>query len=159
MASTPSGTVTQANLSGSELLYTDTGNYGTVSSRVLTIYDYQNNLVETYSMGANLTQIFPITADAWYMFVCTVSDNVGGSPWVTTVYFVATGFYTAAYLVQYTANQCGCIGVNCNMDAAENSYNAALRYNLAGEAGAASSQAAITAANVLINQNTTVQLA
>lgn len=155
--STASATVTQGSLTGTPLIWTDTGLYGSIVSRTLVITDYQNNVVETISLGSTLIYDFVITADNWYCFTGTVIDNTG--TFVSTVYYVSTGFYTASYLAQYASTNCGCIGVNCNMEAAENAYNAALRFNLAGLSGAASSQASIVAANVLINANTTVQLA
>lgn len=149
--STPSGKVTQNNLSGSELLYTDSGSYGTIVSRNLTIYDYQNQPLITVSMGAALTYIYTITADAWFTFECVVVDNTG--TYTTTVYYTAGGFYTAAYLNLFTATNCGCQGNNCNMEYAEYAYQAAIRFTLAGLAGAAQAQREIVAANVLINTN------
>ena len=158
MASTPSGTVTQGNLVGNELLFTDTGSYGTVSSRILNIYDYQGNLIQTYNMGANLTQIFPIPADNWYWFVCTVTDNISGSPWVTNVYYVSTGYYWTAYQAQFDSTNCGCGCNNYNMEISNLLLQAALRFNLAGLSGASSAQQCIVAANFFINQSVTSQL-
>lgn len=155
--STPSGTVAQYNLSGSQILYTDTGTYTGVISRTLVISDYLGNVVQTVSMGGTTTYIFTITADAWYQFVCTVVDANSPPNWVTTVYFTATGFFTAAYLNQYTANNCGCVTDNSNLEIANNAYLAALRFNLAGVTAAANAQVCIQAANYFVNVSPVVQ--
>ncbi len=149
--STASATVVQNNLSGSEQKFTDTGSYGTLVSRNLTIYDYQGNVLINVSLGASLTYIYTITADAWFQFECVVVDNTG--TYTSTVYYTAGGFYVAAYLNLFTATNCGCQGNNCNMEYAEYAYQAALRFTLAGLAGAAQAQREIVAANVLINTN------
>lgn len=149
--STPSGTVVQANLSGSELRFTDTGSYGTIVSRNLSIYDYQGVLLITVDLGTNLTYLYTITADQWLHFQNVVIDETG--TYTTDIYFTATGFYVAAYLNLFSSTNCGCQGVNCNMEYAEYAYQAALRFTLAGLAGAAQAQRNIVAANVLINTN------
>lgn len=156
MPSSASATVAQNNLSGTELLFTDTGTYTGVVSRTLTVYDYLGNIVTLQSLGSVTTYILTISSDNWYQFQCVVVDANG--TWKSTVYFVATGFYTAAYLNQFTTANCGCQGNNCNLEIAENFLNAALRYNLAGLSGAANSQACIVAANVFVNQSPVVQL-
>lgn len=149
--STPSGTVKQNNLSGSELLFSDTGSYSTIVSRNLSIYDYQGALLTTVNLGTNLTYIYTITADAWLHFQNVVVDNTG--TFTTDIYYTAGGFYTAAYLNLFTATNCGCQGNNCNMEYAEYAYQASIRFTLAGLAGAAQAQREIVAANVLINTN------
>jgi len=163
MASTPSGTVQQYNLSGSEYLYTDTGSYGTVSSRVLTVYDYLGNVVNTYNMGSAVTQIVTLSSDGWYQFVCVVADNVSGSPWTATVYWLAGGYFIAAYLNQYSLNGCynNTQTTNTNLTIANNAYLAALRSNL-GATGYNSSEAiaaqnCIIAANYFVNLSPVVQ--
>lgn len=156
MPSTPSGEITLGSLSGSPLVYTDTGTYGTIVSRTLVISDYQGNVLETVNMGATLTYSYSITADNWYQFVCTVIDNTG--TFVTTIYYVSTGFYWATYLAQFVATNCGCTGNNCNLEISQSLLQAALRFNLAGQSGAASAQACIIGANYFVNQNITSQL-
>lgn len=151
MPSTASATVVQGNLSGSILNWIDTGSYGTIDSRTLDIYDYQGTLLLNVSLGVTLTYAYTITADAWFSFIATIVDNTG--TFTSTVYFTATGFYIAAYLNLFTSTNCGCQGNNCNMESAEYAYNAAVRFNLAGLAGAAQAQREIVAANVLINTN------
>jgi len=74
MASSASATVVQANLTGSELLFTDTGTYGTIISRTLNIYDCNGNLLQTVSLGNTRTYLYTIT------------------------------FYTASYLNAFTGN-------------------------------------------------------
>lgn len=149
--STPSGTVVQYNISGSEYLFTDTGSYGTLVSRNLTIYDYQGIPVQTVNLGGTLTYVYTVTADAWQHWQNIVVDNTG--TYTTDIYYVAGGFYIAAYLNLFSSTNCGCQGNNCNMEYAEFAYQAALRFNLAGLAGAAQAQRNIVAANVLINTN------
>jgi len=158
MASTPSGTVTQYGLNGGQALYTDTGSYGTVSSRVLTVYDFNGNVLETFTMGASLTQIYTYTADAWFHFQCVVTDNVSGSPWITDVYWVSQGFYWQTYQLVYNASNCGCVNNNLNLVISQLALADALRANLAGLEGAAQANRAIIAANVYVNQSAVIQL-
>lgn len=161
MASLPSGTVTQNSLNGGSLLFTDTGSYGTISSRTLTIYDYQGNPVSPspFNMGNALTQVFTFGSDAWYHFQNVVVDNVSGGPWVTDIYVVAVGFYWETYLNQFNATNCGCIGNNCNLEYSQLALQAALRFNLAGLSGAASAQNCIVMANYFVNQSIISQYA
>ena len=158
MASSPSGTVVQNGLGGGSALFTDTGSYGAVSSRVLTVYDYLGNVVapSPFTMGANLTQVFNFSADAWFHFQCIVTDNLG--TYTIDVYWVAQGFYWVSYLVQFNATNCGCQGNNCNLEKSQLSLQAALRFNLAGLTGAASAQSSIVMANFWVNQNIVSQL-
>lgn len=158
MPSTPSGTVVQDGLNGGSLLFTDTGSYGTIVSRTLTVYDYLGNIVSPspFNMGNNLTQIFNFNADAWFHFQNIVIDNTG--TWTTDVYVVATGFYWSTYLVQFNATNCGCQGNNRNLEVSQLSLQAALRFNLVGIAGASSAQSCIVAANYWVNQNIISQL-
>lgn len=154
--STPSGTVVQNGLNGGSLLFTDTGSYGTVSSRTLTIYDYLGNPVapSPFNMGTNLTQLFSFNTDAWFHFQNVVVD--GSGTWTTDVYVVADGFYWEAYLNQFVASQCGNVGVNSNLEISQLCLQAALRFNLSGLPGAASTNSAIIAANYFVNQSVLV---
>jgi|GEM_PF-2946122 hypothetical protein len=157
MPSTPSGTAVENSLTGGSILYTDTGTYGPVSSRVLTIFDYQGNLLSTINMGTGLTATYTFPSDAWFKFVCTVIDNTG--TWVTTVYIVTDGYYWATYTSIFTSANCGCVGNNCNLEVSWQCLQAALRFNLAGLSGAASAQNCIVAANYFVNQNAVIQYA
>lgn len=145
--STASAIVSQANLSGSELLWTDTGSYGTIISRTLNIYDCNGNLLQTVNLGGTLTYVYTITADGFYQFSATIVDNTGS--YISVVDYVAIGFYTASYLNAFNAAGCGCNIPQCNLEIAENFYNAALRFNLASSFVAANSN--IIAANVYVN--------
>lgn len=145
--STASATVVQANLIGSQLLWTDSGTYGTVVSRNLTIYDCNGEVLLTTSLGTATTYTYNITADGFYQFIGVIIDNTG--EFTSTVDFVAIGFYTATYLSLFNASNCGCTGLQCNIDAAENFLNAALRFNVASNFVAANTN--IIAANVVIN--------
>lgn len=154
--SNPSGTVQQSGINGGAALYTDTGVYNTVISRTLTVYDYLGNVLATFNMGTSLTQIYTFSADAWFQFTCVAVDNTG--TWTTTVYFVSQGYYWDAYTAQFNATACGCVGNNCNLEQSQLSLNAALRFNLAGLVGAASSNSCIIAANYFVNQSIIAQL-
>lgn len=145
--STAIASVVQANLSGSELLWTDTGTYGTIISRTLTVYDCNGNVLLTVELETALTYLYTITADAFYQFVAVIVDNTG--TYTSTVDYVAIGFYTAAYLNAFNAAGCGCNIPQCNLEIAENFYNAALRFNQASSFVAANSN--IIAANVYVN--------
>lgn len=153
---TPSGTVKQNTLNGGSLLFTDTGSYGTIVSRNLTVYDYLGNVVQTFNMAANLTQVFTFASDAWFHFQCIVVDNTG--TFTSDVYVVADGYYWDSYTEIYNSTNCGC-GVNdCNLEKSQNALNAALRFNLAGISGAASAQREIVAANIYVNMSAIIQL-
>jgi len=146
MPSTASAVVVQANLIGSQLLWTDTGSYGTMVSRNLTIYDCNGVVLQTVSLGTATTYTYNITADGFYQFICVVVDNTG--TFTSTVDFIAAGFYTSAYLNAFTGGSILPIS-NCNMEKAENFYNAAIRFNLASNFVAANN--CIIAANIYIN--------
>lgn len=155
--SVSSGTVVQYSLDGSQLQFTDTGSYTPpIASRVLTMYDPLGNVLQTFNMGTSLTQIITISADGGYRFILAVTDSTGVVTPITIDY-VAAGFYVAAYLNQFASTNCGCEFNNCNMETAELFYNAALRFNLAGNLAAA--DANIKAANVFINMSPVVQYA
>jgi hypothetical protein len=155
MPSTPSGTAVENSINGGSILYSDTGSYATVSSRILTVYNYLGAVVQTFNMGSNLTQQFTFTADDWYWFQCVVVDNTG--TWTTNVYVVAQGFFWVAYQNQYNANNCASTGVNMNLEAGTLALNSALRANLSGQSGAAVAHRNIVAANYFVNQSVTLQ--
>lgn len=155
MSSVSSLTVVQYNNSGSQLLATDTGSYtNPIVSRVLTMYDYAGNQLQQFNMGTNLTQVITISQDGEYTYILAVTDNTGVVPPVT-VNAVAFGFYTAAYLLQFTSTNCGCQLDNCNLDNGELNLNAAFRFNLAGNLSAA--QTSIILANYFVNLSPVVQ--
>lgn len=107
MASTPSGKVTSSQ-GGTVLTYLDTGSYGTVSSRTLVIYDSNGVPVATFNMGASLSQTYNITADSYFSFVCTVADNVSGSPWIATVNYLAENICITTMVNAVSQLGCGC---------------------------------------------------
>jgi len=151
MASNPSGNVTN-NIAGNQLTYTDTGTYGTVSSRILTIFDPNGTLLSTIDMGSSLTAPYTITADQYLRFICTVADDVSGSPWVTTVNYLAQGFYTVAYLNRLVQSDACCESDFNNLDIAEKFLAAAQRFGVAGLGIAANNE--ILAANIYVNLQT-----
>ncbi len=146
MASVATATVVQANLTGSQLLWTDTGTYSTLISRNLNIYDCNGNLLQTVPLGTTLTYIYNITADAFFQFIATIVDNTG--TFTSEVDKVADGFYTASYLNAFTGNVPLPIN-NCNLDTAENFLNASLRFNVGGNFVAANQN--IIWANYFVN--------
>lgn len=149
------GTVAQYSLDGSQLIFTDTGSYTPpIASRVLTMYDPLGNVLQTFDMGTNLTQIITISADGGYRFILAVTDANGVVPPITIDY-VAIGYYTAAYLNQFSSTNCGCDLNNCNLEVGELFLNAALRFNLAGNLAAANAN--VIAANVYVNMSPVVQ--
>jgi len=145
--SVASANVTQGNLTGSVLTWSDTGTYSTLISRNLTITDCNGNVLQTVNLGAALTYDYTIAADGFFQFTAVIVDNTG--TYTSVVDYVAIGFYTASYLNYFNATRCGCTGIQCNMEIAENFYNAALRFNLAGSFVAANAN--IIGANVYIN--------
>jgi len=148
MASFSSGTVTNS-IGGTVLTFTDTGSYtAPIVSRSLQINDYNGNPLATINMGASLTAIYNITADQYITFILSVTDNTGVVP-PATVNYLAQGFYTIAYLNAITQSGCGCNGVFCNLDIAENFLKAAQRFGIAGNGVAAQSN--ILAGNVYAN--------
>ena len=145
-----SGTVT-SSANGLTLTFTDTGSgYGTVTSRTLTISNALGQIVQTYSMGTNLTQEFPVTADAYWSFVLTVI-NATPTPYTCTVIFLANGIYMAAYVnaIAQLGCSCDCGSDQLNYYDIAELYNiSALRLALGGFAIAANN--AIIAANTII---------
>lgn len=154
--STPSGTVVQYGILGGQALFTDTGSYSTLISRNLTVFNYLGDVIQVFNMGVNLTQIFSFAADAWFQFTCVVVDNTG--TWTTNVYFVSQGYYWDAYTNQFNSTACGCVGNNCNLEVSQLCLASALRFNLAGLAGAVSANRDILAANYFVNSSIQVQL-
>lgn len=146
MASEASGTVSN-NLAANLLTFTDTGTYGTVSSRILLIKDRNGIVLATINMGTNLTAPYYITADAEFDFFLTVVDNTG--TFTTHVYYPAIGFYTIAYLNRFNNNNCGCDPRGLYVDEAEANITAALRFNIAGDL--VNANTCILRANILIN--------
>ena len=136
MGATASGNVAQNSLAGGSYLYTDSGTgYSGVTSRILTIYDANGNVVSIagnpYSMGANLTQQISNLPDGTYTFICVVSDANG--QWTASVVFVAMGFYTATFLQRTSTSGCGCSGDSSNLDDGENELAAAQRFAVGGD--------------------------
>lgn len=150
---TCSGVVTN-NLAGNLLTFTDTGSYGTVSARTLVIKNSVGTVLTTINMGSSLTATYAISADAYFEFDLSVTD--GSGTYTCVVDYVAYGFYTIAYLNQFSASNCGCDLNSDNLDIAEKFLQAAFRFNIANNPAA--SQANILAANYYVNLSPVTQL-
>lgn len=87
----------------SPLVATDTSTGISVTSRVLTVYDANNNLVGTYNMGSNLTQNVSITKDVDYLFTLTLNDTITKS-----VTYLSTRQYDLQALTLEQALDCNC---------------------------------------------------
>lgn len=149
MSSVASGNITQTDLTGLNYLFTDTGTYtAPVTSRILTQYDSNGNLVNTYNMGGSLTQSISITADGYFTFILSITDATGiVAPF--TLNELLKGVYIAAYLLRLTLLGCCDCNSFSNIDKAELAYNGAVRYGISGDGP--NSQTQITLANILIN--------
>lgn len=151
MASIPSGKVTSSQ-GGTVLTYSDTGSYGTVSSRILVISNSNGVPVATFNMGSSLTQNYTITADGYFSFVCTVVDNVSGSPWIAVVNFLAENICVTTLVNVVVQLGCGC---NCGSE--ELTYSdITTTYIFCADSAAlfglgVAAQSLITAANIIIS--------
>lgn len=158
--STISGTVAQNTVNGGSLLFTDTGSYGTIVSRTLTIYDYLGNALQVFNMGTNLTQIYTFLADAWFDFNLVVVDNTG--TFTLDLPIVSQGFYWDSYTEIFNSTNCGCQVDDCTLEKSQRALAAALRFNL-GSTGpntpaAASANREVLAANIYVNMSAAIQL-
>lgn len=110
------------------LTFTDTTTgLGTVSARTLTIYDYNNVLVKTINMGTSTTATFQISADGYYTFDESITDNTG--TYIGEVAFLCTAFYIAAYVQSVASNATYCgdlFGTVFNQSRAQNYRYAAI---------------------------------
>lgn len=149
MSSVASGNITQTDLTGLNYVFTDTGSYtAPVTSRILTQYDSNGNLINTYNMGGSLTQPIAVIADGYFTFILNITDATGPvAP--LTINELLKGIYIAAYLSRLTLLGCCDCNSFSNIDKAELAYNGAVRYGIGGDGPNAQTQ--ITLANVLIN--------
>lgn len=141
-----SGTVSQ-NLSGDTLTFLDTStDLPTITSRVLTIFDPNNNLLQTINMGASLTTTYVITQDQWLRFILTLDTGA----YTAVVDYVANGFYYNGLINKGKGNCSGCIGGSLCSDTAKAmiSEKAAQFYNSYGFA--VNADTAIKAADAYI---------
>jgi hypothetical protein len=101
---TYTGVVTQS-ANGQVLTYTDTSsNVGTVTSRILNIYDSNEVLVDTINMGASLTATYNITTDVYLSFIETLVDD--GVNHEITVNYLSTIFYEITFAPLIAAQNC-----------------------------------------------------
>lgn len=144
------GTPVNGNLS---LFFTDTSTgVGTLTSRILTIYNSNNTLLATINMGATLTATYVITSDLYLSFIETIVDNAGTH--VLTINYMSSTFYQIVF-----ANAIAALPTdfNCGSEALtfidiSNLYaQAAERYAISALAPAA--QNAINTANYFITGN------
>lgn len=123
---------------------------GSLVSRTLNIYDYNNNLVDTVNMGATLTAVYNISADGYFKFVETIVDNTG--TYTGTFNFLCVSFYISLYAtaVASLTTYCGDLtGQIYNQSNAQNNRYAALDMASFGQGVIA--QQLITRANFLIS--------
>lgn len=136
------------------LIFTDTSTgLGTVTSRVLTIYNSNTVLIDTINMGLSTTATYVVTADQYLSFVETISDNVGG-PYTGTVNYLVTTFYQTAFANAMAALPPDFMCASNTLNYIDVSYlyfQASERYALSALAPAA--QNAIVAANYFITGN------
>lgn len=107
MAVTVTSSITAAfPVNGSSVMtFTDsTAGLGTVSARTLQIYNDLGALLTTINMGSLLVAVYSITADGYFTFVETITDNTG--TYTGTFGFTATAFYD--YTFANTIAQLGC---------------------------------------------------
>lgn len=131
-----------------QFLDTTTG-LGTVSSRTLTIYDYNNVLLKTINMGTSTIATFQIQADGYYTFDESITDNTG--TYIGEVAFLSTAFYIAAYVQSVASNATYCgdlFGTVFNQSRAQNYRYAAIDMASFGQRVIA--QELITQANFFI---------
>ncbi len=87
----------------SPLTFQDDSTGITVTSRSLSVYDSNGDLVNTYNMGVNLTQDVPITKDVYYSFILTLNGTQS-----TTVNYLSTRQYDLQALTLEEALDCNC---------------------------------------------------
>lgn len=130
----------------SPLQFIDESTGITVTSRSLSIYNSNLTLLQTYDMGANLTQDVVITADVWLRFILTLNGSIS-----LTVDYLSTRQYDLQALTLEQALDCDCKGSKslCN-DAvkAMMAKDRAETFFIFGQA--VNAQRNITAANTLI---------
>jgi flagellar hook assembly protein FlgD len=122
---------------------------GTVSARTLTIYDYNDDLVQTISMGTSTTATFNVSADGYFTFDESITDNTG--TYTGDVAFLCTAFYINAYVTSVASNTTYCgdlYGVVFNQSQAQNYRYAAIDMASFGQGVIA--QQLITQANFYI---------
>ena len=132
------------------LTFTDTTTgLGTVSARTLTIYDYNDDLVETINMGTSTVATFNVSADGYFTFDESITDNTG--TYTGEKALLCTSFYIYEY-VQSVANNstyCGDLyGIVFNQSRAQNDRYAAIDMASFGQGVIA--QQLITQANFYI---------
>lgn len=122
---------------------------GTLVSRTLNIYDYNNNLVDTVNMGATLTATYNVSADGYFSFQEIIVDNTG--TYTGTFNFLCISFYVSLYAPAVAAltTYCGDLtGEIYNQSNAQNNRYAGLDMASFGQGVIA--QQLITRANFLI---------
>jgi hypothetical protein len=150
MAVVLSGNISQ-NFSGTVMTFTDTSTgVGTLVSRILTIQNANDVVLDTIDMGASLTATYDITADAWFKFTEQIIDETG--TYTLTLTYLSTAFYENTF-----SNTIAQLGCDCNCGNEDLTYAdkgelfkaAALRFAAGGFGVAANNN--IVAANIYIS--------
>jgi flagellar hook assembly protein FlgD len=132
------------------LTFTDqTTGLGTVSARTLNIYDYNDVLVATINMGASTTATYNVSADGYFTFSESITDNTG--TYTGEIAFLCTAFYISAFVQSVASNSTYCgdlYGTVFNQSRAQNDRNAAIDMASFGQGVIA--QQLITQANFYI---------
>lgn len=155
----PHVTITQ-EIDGSPLTITDDSNYGTNSdgvddneiiTRVVTILDKNDVLLQTINMVQDTPATYPITKDGFFRFHLVFSTVVPVA-YTADVKFLSTRYYNNLQLNLAPALRCACpnqkILEKCNK--ATDLYNAAVDAFMVGDD--INADANITDANTYLNQ-------
>lgn len=140
--------VTQSG-DGKTLTFTDTSVIvAPLTTRILTIYDANDSVLQVVNLGTSLTYNYTISKDAYYKFVEVITDASGSHP--VNVNFLSMAFYQIAFANLISQRGCSC---NCGDDYSftwgERFYKAANIQAMYANAVAADSL--IKDANLLIN--------
>ena len=140
-----SGTVTQS-ADGKTLTFTDTSSGVSVTTRSLSIYDSNGDLLETINMGVSLTAEYDIATDVYLSFILTLNGSL-----TAEVNFLSTRFYDLQALTLEEALNCTCKSAKSLCNDAVKAMMAkdwAETYFIFGQG--VNAQRNITAANTLI---------
>jgi hypothetical protein len=149
---------------------TDTSNYtdndesytiNSFSDRRFLIYDSTNTLIDTISLGINLTATYALTKDEMLIIVLSCTPTATGEPINKTHSVLSTCFLELAFanIVSQSDCDCGCSGgSSCDCDSTSKDKITLLEYIKAAQIFAeysnpVSAQKQLDAGNVLVEAN------